>query len=124
MGSADLPNTILRVDNIPHDWLFPRMAAVVHHGGAGTTGAGLRAGIPTVVVPFFGDQYFWGWRVHELGAGPKWLPRKMLTPANLGAAICQAVENEDIIRRAAELGWRIRAEDGVQTAVRVIERLL
>ena len=66
LGSTELPDSIFRVDSVPHDWLFPRVAAVVHHGGAGTTAAGLRAGLPTVIVPFTVDQPFWGWRVHEL----------------------------------------------------------
>ncbi len=70
LSNADLPDDVFKVDALPHDWLFPRMAAVVHHGGSGTTAAGLRAGIPTVIIPVFGDQPFWGQRVFELGAGP------------------------------------------------------
>ena len=67
---ADLPDSVLMVDGVPFSWLFPRVAAVVHHGGAGTTSAGLRAGVPSVVVPFFGDQPYWGQRVADLGVGP------------------------------------------------------
>jgi UDP:flavonoid glycosyltransferase YjiC (YdhE family) len=122
LGSADMPDFILRVDFVPHDWLFPRVAAVVHHGGAGTTAAGLRAGVPTVVIPFFGDQPFWAWRVYELGAGPKWVPRKKLTAGRLAAAIQQAVDDPALILRAEELGQRIRAEDGIGTAVQLVER--
>jgi sterol 3beta-glucosyltransferase len=122
LGSAVLPDFILRIDFVPHDWLFPRVAAVVHHGGAGTTAAGLRAGIPNVVVPFFADQPFWGWRVHKLGVGPKWIPRKKLTAAKLAAAIRQAVNDSTMIQRAEELGKRIRAEDGVRTAVQLVEQ--
>jgi UDP:flavonoid glycosyltransferase YjiC (YdhE family) len=121
LGSGDLPDFIFRVDAVPHDWLFPRMAAVVHHGGAGTTAAALRAGVPSVVVPWFGDQFFWGWRVQELGVGPKPIPRKKLTAAKLAGAIQQAVSDEVIKRKAAQLGQRILAEDGVGTAVRLIE---
>lgn len=124
LGAAALPDTILRLEAVPHDWLFPQVAAVVHHGGAGTTAAGLRAGVPSVVVPFFGDQYFWGWRVHELGVGPHWIPRKELTAANLAQAIRQAVHDEEILRRAASLGSTIRAEDGVGMAVQTIESYL
>ncbi len=120
LGSADMPDFIHRVDFVPHDWLFPRVAAVVHHGGAGTTAAGLRAGVPTVVVPFFGDQPFWGWRVHELGVGPKWIPRKKLTAGKLAAAIHQAVSDSAMIRRAQELGHRVRAEDGIGTGIQLV----
>src|SRR5690606_18098906 len=74
-----LPEGVFAVAEAPHDWLFPRMAAVVHHGGAGTTAAGLRAGRPTVVCPFFGDQPFWGRRVHALGAGPESIPQRRLS---------------------------------------------
>ncbi len=122
LGLAELPDFILRVDYVPHDWLFPRVAAVVHHGGAGTTAAGLRAGAPTVVVPFTADQPFWGWRVYELGAGPKWIPRKKLTAGKLAAAIQQAVSDPAMIQRTQELGQSIRAEDGVGTGVQLVEQ--
>ncbi len=122
LGSAELSETILPVDDVPHDWLFPRRAAVIHHGGAGTTAAGLRAGVPSIVVAFFGDQFFWGWRVNELGAGPRWIPRKQLTADGLAAAIEQAVSDEGIRRRAAALSEQIRSEDGVGNAIQLIER--
>lgn len=121
LGSGDLPDFILRIDAVPHDWLFPKMAAVVHHGGAGTTAAGLRAGIPSVIVPSFGDQFFWGWRVHEIGAGPKPIPRNKLTVANLTRAIQQAVYNENIKNKTLLISQQIRAENGVDTAVGMIE---
>ncbi|MGD8727920.1 MAG: glycosyltransferase [Gemmatimonadales bacterium] len=120
----DLPDTVFAMDAVPHRWLFPRMAAVVHHGGAGTTAAGLRAGVPTVVVPFFADQPFWGGRVHALGAGPKPLPRKRLTSQKLAAAITHAASDPEIGRRASRIGDKLRAEDGVGRAVeRVIAYL-
>jgi sterol 3beta-glucosyltransferase len=121
LGSGDLPDFIFRVHAVPHDWLFPRIAAVVHHGGAGTTAAALQAGVPSVVVPWFGDQFFWGWRVQELGTGPKPISRNKLTTVKLAGAIQQAVSDEAIKHKAAQLGRRIRAEDGVGTAVRLIE---
>jgi sterol 3beta-glucosyltransferase len=121
LGSGQLPDSILRVDAVPHDWLFPRMAAVVHHGGAGTTAAGLRAGVPSVVVPSFGDQSFWGWRVGELGVGPKPIPRVKLTAAKLAGAIRQAVSDEGMRGKAAQVSRQIGAEDGVGNAVALIE---
>jgi UDP:flavonoid glycosyltransferase YjiC (YdhE family) len=123
LGSGNLPDFIFRVEAVPHDWLFPCLAATVHHGGAGTTAAALRAGVPSVVVPSFGDQFYWGWRVQELGAGPVPISRNELTPAKLAAAIQQAVDDEAMKRRAAQLGQQIRTEDGVGTAVRLIEAL-
>lgn len=120
MRTADLPDSILMLKSAPHDWLFPRMAAVVHHGGAGTTAAALRAGVPSLVVPFFGDQPFWGRRVAELGVGPAAIPRKKLTAENLAAAITQMLSDSEMNRRAAALGARIRAEDGVGRAVQIL----
>ena len=124
LGSMRMPDSILRVDSISHDWLFPRMAAVVHHGGAGTTAAGLRAGVPTVIIPFTVDQPFWGWRVHELGVGPKWILRKKLTAEKLAAAIDQAVHDQAMARRANALGKMIRTEDGLRTAVQLVEQFM
>jgi sterol 3beta-glucosyltransferase len=109
---------VLAIDAVPHDWLFPRVAAVVHHGGAGTTGASLRAGTPTVVVPFAMDQPFWGGRVAALGVGPAPIPRARLTRARLADALRLAVGDAAMRARAADLGRRIREEDGVGEAVR------
>lgn len=121
LAAAELPASIHVLEGAPHDWLFPRVAAVVHHGGAGTTAAGLRAGRPTVICPFFGDQPFWGRRVATLGAGPQPIPQRRLTAARLAAAIAAAVGDPAIAARAAALGEAIRAEDGVATAVGLIE---
>jgi sterol 3beta-glucosyltransferase len=112
------------VGDIPHAWLFPRMAAVVHHGGAGTTGAGLRAGVPAVVCPFFADQPFWGRRVHALGAGPLPVPARRMSAARLERAISEAVHDPAMRQRAAALSERIRREDGVGQAGAIIERWL
>jgi UDP:flavonoid glycosyltransferase YjiC (YdhE family) len=106
----------------PHDWLFPQMAAVVHHGGAGSTAAGLRAGVPSIVVPFTSDQPFWGRRVHRLGVGPKPVRRWRLTARALERAVRQAVEDRRMAAAAAALGRIIRAEDGVGDAVNRIVR--
>jgi len=111
------------VDAVPHAWLFPRVAAVVHHGGAGTTAAGLRAGIPTIVIPFFADQPFWGHRVAALGVGTAPIPRKDLTAERLAKAIQQVVNDPGMRQRAADLGAKIQAEDGVAHAVAIVQEL-
>jgi len=121
---ADLPDGVFKLDSAPHDWLFPRVAAVVHHGGAGTTAAGLRAGVSSVLVPHFGDQAFWGEQIVRLGVGPKAIPREEMTAEKLAAAIARAVTDETIRARSAALGERIRTEDGVGRAIEVIERRL
>ncbi len=122
LGTSALPENVFMIEEAPHDWLLPRVAAVVHHGGAGTTAAGLRAGKPTIICPFFGDQPFWGSRVAALGVGPKPIPQKKLTAENLALGIRLAVTDGDMQRRAAELGGKIRMEDGVGCAVQFIEK--
>lgn len=108
----------------PHAWLYPQMAAVVHHGGAGTTGAGFTAGVPAVVVPIAADQPFWASRVVALGTGPTPIPRKRLTASNLADALRAATSDAGMRERAAHLGAVIRREDGVTNAVRHLDRLL
>jgi sterol 3beta-glucosyltransferase len=122
LSRSDLPGEVFVTEAVPHDWLFPRMSAVVHHGGAGTTGAGLRAGVPSILVPVANDQPFWGRRVKALGAGPDPIPRKRLTADRLAHAMRVAVMDESIRKGAAELGQRLRAEDGVVNAVRIINQ--
>ena len=124
LSTADLPHPsagLFILDSIPHAWLFPRVAAVVHHGGSGTIGAGLRAGVPSVLVPHAGDQPLWARRVAELGVGPRPIPRRQLTAERLAAAITSAVTDAGLRARAAALGERIRAEDGVGRAIEIIE---
>lgn len=87
LSELALPANIFPIDTVPHDWLFPQVAAVVHHGGAGTTAAGLRAGRPTITVPFFGDQPFWARQVYKLGVGPAPIPSAQLAVKPLAAAI-------------------------------------
>ena len=126
LRAEHLPPDVFLLDDAPHDWLFPHMAAVVHHGGAGTTGAGLRAGVPSAVVAHIGDQWYWGRRIHELGVGAAPLRRYRLNADRL-AAMIGAMTGADapaMRRQAAALGARIRAEDGVGRAVQVISRLL
>ena len=119
---ADFGPDVYVVDSVPHDWLFPRVAAVVHHGGAGTTAAGLRAGVPSVLIPFFSDQNFWAERVRDLHAGPAPIPRSRLTAASLAAALLEATGNATVQHRAAAIGRDIRAENGVTRAVTLVER--
>ncbi len=123
MGQIDLPQSILCVPFAPHEWLFPRAAAAVHHGGAGTTAAGLRAGKPTVIVPHIADQPFWGQRVYDLGVGPRPIPRHKLTADKLAWAITEAVTNAEMASKAARLGARIRAEQGLENAVAIIRQI-
>jgi sterol 3beta-glucosyltransferase len=119
--SANLPENILTLEAVPYGWLFPRMSAVVHHGGAGTTGAGLRAGVPNIVVPFTSDQPFWGRRVFELGVGPAPVPARKLSAERLACALVEATSSDQMRTKAQRLGRRIRAEDGVSRAVAVLE---
>lgn len=121
-GLAALPDdaTMITLDAVPHDWLFARVAAIVHHGGAGTTGASLRAGVPVTIVPFTMDQPFWGERVAALGVGPTPVPRRRLTRARLASALRRSLDDDALRTRAAALGARIRSEDGVGAAVRSI----
>ncbi len=123
LHKENLPDSILMIDSTPHDWLFPRVAAVVHHGGAGTTAAGLRAGVPSIVIPFLIDQPFWGKRVYDLGVGTAPIPRRKLTADRLAQAIQETVTNTTMRQRAAELGSKIQAEDGVANAVEIIQRI-
>jgi sterol 3beta-glucosyltransferase len=124
LEADDLPDSILKIDQAPHEWLFPKVSAVVHHGGAGTTAAGLRAGRPTIICPFFGDQPFWGQRMVKLGVGSKPIPQRRLTADKLAAAIREVISNPDIRKAAATLGDTIRSENGVVKAVEIVEGLV
>ena len=113
---------VLFVEDVPHAWLFPQMAAVAHHGGAGTTAAGLRAGVPSIVMPLGGDQFAWAGRVTALGVGLRNESLTKLTVEKLAQAIDATVNDKSLRARAAALGEKIRAEDGVARAVALIER--
>ena len=117
--TENIPADIFILESAPHTWLFPQMAAVVHHGGAGTTAAGLRAGIPNVVIPFSNDQFAWGRRVFELGVGPQPVPRKKLTAEKLAGAITSGLSSS-VRAGARDLGVKIQAENGAMTATRII----
>ena len=119
----NIPDSIFMIDSIPHSWLFPRMSAVIHHGGASTTAAGLRAGVPSVVIPFFGDQPFWGQRIADLGVGTKPIPRKKLTVERLANAIREVITNQEMRHSAEKLGKQIQAENGIKSAVNIFNNL-
>ncbi|KAH8429328.1 glycosyltransferase [Aspergillus melleus] len=110
---VDVPHGIYLLGNCPHDWLFQRVSCVVHHGGAGTTAAGIALGKSTVIIPFFGDQHFWGEMVAKAGAGPSPINHKTLTVENLADAISTALR-PDVRQRAQELGRLINEENGDQ----------
>ncbi|KAJ5582308.1 hypothetical protein N7535_000928 [Penicillium sp. DV-2018c] len=114
-----LPPEIHQIQSAPHDWLFSQIDAAAHHGGAGTTGASLRAGVPTIVKPFFGDQFFFGGRVEDLGVG---ICLKKLNVSVFSRALWEATHSERMIVKARDLGIQIRNEDGVATAIQALYR--
>ncbi|MFD8210233.1 glycosyltransferase [Streptomyces sp. NPDC059695] len=114
---------VLNIGDVPHDWLFPRTAAVVHHAGAGTTGAGLRAGVPAVPVPVMADQPFWAERLRRLGVAPRPVPFQDLTAESLGDAITACLSDPALRRRAAELARGIGEEDGAGAVLAHVETL-
>jgi len=124
ISNADLSDEVFQIDAVPHDWLFPQMAAVVHHGGAGTMAASLRAGVPSVIIPFFGDQPFWGRRFFTLGVIPKPIPQQRLSVERLAIAIQTAIGDKGMRSRVAALSKKIRAENGTARAVDIMHRHL
>ena len=123
MSTDDKHDDVYFADAIPHDWLFQRVQACVHHCGAGTTGASLTSGLPSVCVPFTMDQPFWAARMHELGVAPKPIPRARLNAQTLEAAISRVLSDEAMRQRAASFGAALRQEHGVATAVGVFNDL-
>ncbi len=124
IGNQALPDTVFKIDYAPYGWLFPRMAMVIHHGGSGTTSFGLRAGVPSCVVSFVFDQFYWGERIAGLGVGPKPIRHTHLTVENLSEAIQLGVSDAPMRQKAAELGRTIRAENGISNATHIIEQIL
>ncbi len=122
LPAMDSPYIYLNRGYINHDWLFPRVRAVVHHGGAGTTASGLRAGKPTLIIPFGGDQPFWGDQVYRQGLGPKPISRTLLTAGRLAEALRDLCCNARYAENAARMGELIRTENGVQAAADIAER--
>ncbi|MEV6040306.1 glycosyltransferase [Nonomuraea sp. NPDC052116] len=122
--ATDLPGTVHLLNEAPHDWLLPRMAAIVHHGGSGTTGAALAAGRPQVICPFVADQPFWAARAYAAGVAVPPQPQRRLTPDTLAAAIRLAATDARMAAAAAEFGQRVRAEAGTTRAVTILESLV
>ncbi|XP_004304803.1 PREDICTED: sterol 3-beta-glucosyltransferase UGT80A2-like [Fragaria vesca subsp. vesca] len=120
-NSVETTDSVYLVDNCPHDWLFLRCSAVVHHGGAGTTAAGLKAACPTTIVPFFGDQPFWGERVHARGVGPAPIPVDEFTLEKLVDAIRFMLDRK-VKERAVEIAKAMENEDGVAGAVKAFHK--
>lgn len=115
----NLPGNLLAIDNIPHSWLFERVSLVCHHGGAGTTAAGFKAGVPSIIIPFSNDQFAWAHRAYDLGVGSKPIYRKKLTSDKLASAIQFALK-DDIIKNAKKLGENIATENGAKDCAKVI----
>ncbi|MFN8579124.1 MAG: glycosyltransferase [Candidatus Sericytochromatia bacterium] len=112
------------VNQIPHDWIFPKINAVIHHCGAGTTSATLRAGIPSISVPFFGDQPFWSNQIYKLGLSTKPINRKDLNSSNLREAIIESIANDNLINRAKIISKKINSENGISNAVETIKQII
>lgn len=115
----NLPKNIISIDSIPHSWLFERVSAVCHHGGAGTTAAGFKAGVPSIIVPFANDQFAWAHRAYDLGVGSKPIPVKTLTSDNLASAIEFALQN-NIKANAKTLAKNIATENGALDCAKII----
>jgi UDP-glucoronosyl and UDP-glucosyl transferase len=120
---GEIPKDVFLIGDIPHDWLFKQVSCVVHHGGAGTTAAGIAQGRPTVVIPFFGDQMFWGAMVAIAGAGPTPVPYKELTSARLATAIMEALTSE-ALQKALELAASMSKERGAEAGAESFHRHL
>jgi sterol 3beta-glucosyltransferase len=120
IDAAGLPDNIFHARSVPHGWLLARASCITHHGGFGTTAAGLRAGIPSIVVPHIIDQFLWAQEVEKLGAGPQPIPRKELTAERWAAALTEAVQNTEMRAKAWKISEQIRSEDGIKTAIQLI----
>jgi UDP:flavonoid glycosyltransferase YjiC (YdhE family) len=124
LGNQILPDYVFKIDYAPYSWLFPRMSMVIHHGGSGTTAFGLRSGIPSCVVSFIFDQFYWGERIAELGVGPPPIRHKELTVERLKRAIHLGVNNSQMRQKAVEFGHKICAENGIENTLHVINQIL
>jgi len=123
LAEKGVSKDIFLVEQVPHAWLFPRTALVVHHGGGGTTGAGARSGVPSMAVPYGADQPFWGRRLHALGVGPAPISYREITVEKLAAAIREAASDPAMRETAKRVGEKIGAEDGVGRAVELVRKV-
>lgn len=121
MHDIDFPENFYKVPSVPHNSIFPKMSLIIHHGGAGSTGAAFRAGVPAIVIPFAADQYFWGLQVEKTGCGPSPLPARNLNSENLYNTLKHVLENSDYYLRSRELGCKINNEKGVENVVKLIK---
>ena len=124
LGNCPLPPTMLAIDSVPHDWLLPQVAAVVHHGGAGITAATVRTQRPSVIVPVFGDQQVWADRLHALGVAPPPIPRRRLTTERLVAALHRALTDASMAANLQGVCAQLQAEDGVAQAMAWLTRAI
>ena len=123
LGDISFPKNVFKIEYAPYNWLFPRMSVIFHHGGSGTTSNALRSGIPSCVIPFVFDQFYWGRRTAQLGVGLQPIPIRKLTLGKLQQAIEIGSKDTHIRHDAIELGNKIRAENGVRSAVKILETL-
>lgn len=123
-SNSELPNTVFQASAIPHDWLFPKMLCIIHHGGAGTTAATFRSGIPGIPLPFLADQPYWAYRAYKLGVSPAPIDRRKMTADQLADAISETINDSDLRARANELRKKISNEDGVSMSVSIIDRTI
>ncbi len=121
LGSEDTETDIYFTDYVPHNWLFPKGSCVIHHGGAGTTAAVCKSKVPSIVVPHIADQFYWGKRLSNIGVAPKSLPRRNLTAKRLASRIQQVMNTPAMSEKAKFLGRQMDSEDGLTTAVNLIE---
>jgi Glycosyl transferases, related to UDP-glucuronosyltransferase len=120
---SNLPKNIIAIDSVPHSWLFERVSAVCHHGGAGTTAAGFKAGVPSIIVPFSNDQFAWAHRAYDLGVGAKPIPKKELSSVKLADAIKFALTDKTVAN-ARTLGKKIATEKGAAECAKIIVKCL
>jgi sterol 3beta-glucosyltransferase len=122
IGTQDLPDSIYLIDYAPYEWLFPKMGMVIHHGGSGTTGFGLRSGVPSCAIPLGFDQIYWGRRIAAVGAGPKPIRIQTLSSSKLAGLIQTGVHDDRMRKTAAVVGHKIQSENGIQRAVQLINQ--